>query len=33
MIYDMNEIMEKNKFVKIVPLNISEMFSEISLAY
>ena len=24
---------EKNKFIKIVPLNISEMFSEISLAY
>jgi len=24
---------EKNKFIKIVPFNISEMFSEISLAY
>lgn len=24
---------DKNKFIKIVPLNISEMFSEISLAY
>ena len=24
---------ENNKFIKIVPLNISEMFSEISLAY
>jgi len=25
--------LELNKFIKIVPLNISEMFSEISLAY
>jgi hypothetical protein len=24
---------KRNKFIKIVPLNISEMFSEISLAY
>jgi len=24
---------DKNKFIKIVPLNISEMFSDVSLAY